>query len=424
MVTQTASGVSEGMDSVDVERSVKAGVGYSDNTGSGQAGRLAAEAAMQDAGITSADLVILFANSRHDSVALLDGVRSVVGPDARLIGGSASGVITNDSLGYDGYQVGVGVLKSDRLSIDLFVETGLNDNEEATGVALAQQIAAQDYQGQPSIVLLYDWVKQLAHAGPPALNFATPLLAGFASVLNPLPALAGAGLLGDGTFQLPNVQWIDDRIEQQSAMALVLSGGVRMDTLILHGCKPSSSYHTITETSGNMILQIDDRPALDVIDDLVGRNSGLVWEEYPLFVTLGVNKGDKFDEFSEDNYANRLCFAISREHRALIMFEPDLKPGDEVQLMRRSIGLDYIGQRINQHLESLGAVRPFFALYIDCLGRAGAYSNMDQEEAEAVQKQIGMDIPLLGMYSGVEIARVGPDVQALDWTGVLCLFSE
>jgi hypothetical protein len=37
---------------------------------------------------------------------------------------------------------------------------------------------------------------------------------------------------------------------------------------------------------------------------------------------------------------------------------------------------------------------------------------------------LGDKIPLLGIYSGVEIARVGGDLQPLDWTGVLCIFSE
>ena len=41
-----------------------------------------------------------------------------------------------------------------------------------------------------------------------------------------------------------------------------------------------------------------------------------------------------------------------------------------------------------------------------------------------VQRAIGAHVPLLGFYSGVEIARVGGQLQALDWTGVLCLFSE
>lgn len=49
---------------------------------------------------------------------------------------------------------------------------------------------------------------------------------------------------------------------------------------------------------------------------------------------------------------------------------------------------------------------------------------MEREEAEVVQEVIGVRMPLLGMYSGVEIARVRDDMEALDWTGVLCVFSE
>jgi hypothetical protein len=222
----------------------------------------------------------------------------------------------------------------------------------------------------------------------------------------------------------PTFQWFDHRIEQHSAMALVLSGGVRMDTIIMHGCKPASRYHTITKTEGAVVLEIDGKPALDAIAELLGPDSDKSWEDYPLFVTLGVNKGDKFGAFKEEEYANRLVMAVDQHRRGLVMFEDDLKPGFEVQLMRRSIDFDYIGRRADELLARLESRTPFFALYIDCAGRAGAYCGTEREEAEEVQRVIGARMPLLGMYSGVEIAKVGQTMQALDWTGVLCVFSE
>ena len=48
----------------------------------------------------------------------------------------------------------------------------------------------------------------------------------------------------------------------------------------------------------------------------------------------------------------------------------------------------------------------------------------DNSLGEEVQKFIPADVPLLGIYSGVEIGKIGADVQALDWTGVLCVFSQ
>jgi small ligand-binding sensory domain FIST len=92
--------------------------------------------------------------------------------------------------------------------------------------------------------------------------------------------------------------------------------------------------------------------------------------------------------------------------------------------MRRSLDFAYIRKRAEDILGRIGDRKPFFALYIDCAGRASAYCGTEREEAEEVQKVIGSKMPLLGVYSGVEIAKVGKGMQALDWTGVLCVFSE
>ena len=107
-----------------------------------------------------------------------------------------------------------------------------------------------------------------------------------------------------------------------------------------------------------------------------------------------------------------------------MMFESDLKEGHEVQLMRRSMDFDYVEKGVDDVLRQVGDRTPFFALYIDCAARASAYAGTEREEAEVIQQTIGARMPLLGMYSGVEIADVGGAIQALDWTGVLCVFSE
>jgi small ligand-binding sensory domain FIST len=192
----------------------------------------------------------------------------------------------------------------------------------------------------------------------------------------------------------------------------------------MHGCRPAGGYHTITRAEGPAVIEIDGKPALEVISQLLGPESDKDWEDYPLFVTLGVNKGDKFGLFREEDYANRLVMAVDKARGALVMFEDDLKAGFDIQLMRRSIDFTYVGRRANDLLARVVERSPFFALYIDCAGRASAYCGTEREEAEEVQRVMQPRLPLLGMYSGVEIAKVGPDMQALDWTGVLCVFSE
>ena len=360
------------------------------------------------------------ATPKHDPQQLARGAQEVLGEAAQIVGGSAGGAITNNSLGYDGYQVGIGVLSSGVYQADVFLERDLSDNEFDVGKKLGRKL---EQSGASSVLFFYDSLKRPAADGGPELNLATPILEGMEQSLSSWPSVAGAGLVADAAMLQPSYLLLDDQVIKQSAMALAFSGGVQMGTLILHGCKPASPYHTITRTEGNAVLEIDGEPALEMVDKMLGQANRMNWKDFPFFITLGLNRGDKFEAFDAKNYANRLCFSVDADKKALIMFEPDLQPGDEVQLMRRSIDLDYVGDQIKEFRKQLKSKEPFFARYIDCVGRASAYSGTEEEEASEVQRHIG-DIPLLGFYSGVEVARCGSDIQALDWTGVLCIFSD
>ena len=116
-----------------------AGVGFSENPKSYDAGVEAVSAAMAEARVEQCDLALMFVTPRQDSSQLREGVRSVIGPMARLIGGYSVGIITKDALAYAGYQVGVAVFSSDSMEIDMFIEKGLPDNEFNVGVALGKQ---------------------------------------------------------------------------------------------------------------------------------------------------------------------------------------------------------------------------------------------------------------------------------------------
>jgi hypothetical protein len=402
----------------------RAGVAYTENPNSRAAGAEAAREALERAGLDRADLVLAFQTSKHDPHAFHAGVRSVVGEDARLVGGYAAGIITNHRLGYEGHQAGVAVISAPSMRMDVLVEGDLRGRgPEAAGVSLGRRLRDVSFDGDPNLLLFYDAIKENVD-DTLHLNMATPLLQGMSEgmgvSLREWPPTSGVGMMGDMQWN-ETWQFLDGEVKQQTATALCLSGGVRMDTVIMHGCKPAGRYYKVTRTDGPVLLELEGRPALEVMGEVLGDRSS--WEEYPMFLTLGLNKGDKFEEFREENWANRLCMSIDRERGGLVMFEPDLKEGMEVTLMRRSIDFDYIGERARSLLERTEGRRPFFALYIDCVGRAAAYCGMEAEEAEEVQKALG-DIPLFGFYSGVEIAQVGGEVQALDWTGVLCVFSE
>lgn len=405
---------------ITVERHTRAGVGFSEQATSREAGAEAAQAAFTQGALEECDLALMFATSKHDPVAFRDGVRSVVGPDARLIGGSAVGVITNDKMGYDGFEGAVAAIACGDMRADLFIEGGLPERERAVGTALARQIVERGYDDRPTLLLLYDMVKRGLPGEGLSMNMATPLLTGMGEVLGEWPAVAGAGMIGDMQFN-PTFQWFDDRIEHHGAMALALAGDVQMDTIVMHGCTPATSYKTITSAEGNVVLEFDGRPAIETVAAAFGADTS--WHEYPLYITLGMNQGEKFGEVHDEDYVVRLCMDVDRERGGLVMFGDDMQAGTEVQLMRRTLDLDYVRQQAEEISGRLGDRTPFLAVYIDCAGRAGAYCGTDFEEAAGVQEIIGDKMPLIGWYVGCELAKAGPTMQTHNWTGVLSILS-
>jgi hypothetical protein len=90
---------------------MRARVGYSENPDTFNAGVEAAKTALaQDAPTAPCDVAFLFSTSRHEPGLLRDAVASVVGDNAKIVGGGAIGSITNDHYGYAGDQVGLALV--------------------------------------------------------------------------------------------------------------------------------------------------------------------------------------------------------------------------------------------------------------------------------------------------------------------------
>jgi len=398
---------------------MKVGVGYSDNPETTAAGVQAAESAVIQAGRNDpCDLILLFSTAMHEPTVLRNAVLSVVGNTVPIYGGGTAGVITNEYFGYAGDQVGAACIWLDGVHCEVLAEGGLNNGEEATGLRLGKRLAELGTSPDSPMMLFYDAVDKTHGL---RLMMATYLLEGLEKGLGFSPDLAGVGMIGDLTCS-PTEQWIGNTIGKSNAIALVFSGDIRMDSVIIHGCRPATQYYTVTKSAGPVILEINGEPAIPFIDKLL--NSAIAPEQYPFFLIFGINHGERWGEFDEDAYASRLCLGIDPPSNGIVMFEPDMVEGTEFQLMFRSLEPDYIKPKIDEVFERLEGRQPVFGVFIDCAGRCAGYAGSDREDAVFVQRTVAGRVPILGLYNGVEIAPLGGRPRGLDWTGVFCLFSQ
>src|SRR3712207_5589563 len=116
----------------------KAGVGISRHHNPNVAGREAAEQALQKAGVSKPDFVLMFASIGYDQHSLLRAVREATG-GAPLTGCSAGGTINGDDADESNFSVLVTAISSDRLRWHNGIARGLVRSEEHTSELQSRQ---------------------------------------------------------------------------------------------------------------------------------------------------------------------------------------------------------------------------------------------------------------------------------------------
>lgn len=405
---------------------MKVGIGFCDEWDAFVSGRKSAAEAIERGDIERPDCTLAFCHGQMSHEEFLRGILSITGEGVPVLGGSAIGVITNDHLSYEGHPSAVAVFQWESVLCRFEVAKILNGDAKSAGRELVCRLSSRE--SDRLLLIFYDSI-QVPSGGTngPVLNASSLVVQGIEQEVDPGTPLVGAGLIGDYSFG-PVHQFCGGMISNQSIIGLMLGGAITPFCRIMHGCTPlDGRYHTITRMEGSSIFELDGRPVVEMIDEIYGNR---VWRlQHPVhLLALGVNHGERWGTPRESEYVNRLIAGILPDGSGVSLFETDFQLGEEIQFMIRDNNTMVESAARNslelmEDIEKSGK-RPHFALYIDCAGRASAHSNAVVEEAWEVQKALNSHgIPLLGFYSGVEIAPLLRKSRGLDWTGVLIVLA-
>lgn len=80
-------------------------------------------------------------------------------------------------------------------------------------------------------------------------------------------------------------QYTGGGMDKHAVISMAFSDDIRMDSVIVHGCRPASPYYTVTKADGSAILEINGKPALQFMDELL--NSAVASENYPFSCCSG-----------------------------------------------------------------------------------------------------------------------------------------
>ena len=406
---------------------MKTGIGYCNEKDAILSGKKVAEKAIEKGAIESPGLVLAFCSGQLDHDYFFKGLQSVVGNKVPIIGGSAVGLITNDHLSYDGYPAGAAIVQLDGGRCDVASEGDLDKDERVAAKKLMEKLS----NGLDSKLLLmfYDSIKIPAtETSPPIMNASRPLIKGLEEKLNSNIPIVGAGVVGDFNFS-PTRQFCGFHVGDQSVVGTLLAGDFEPYSRIMHGCTPKDGiYHTITKIEGPVIYEVDGQPIVEMIDEMYANQD---WQsQIPAKrLTIGINRGEKYGDFEESEYVNRLIAGVLPKGEGVVLFEMDLEEGTEILFMLRD-ATKMIESAKKNSIELIEQIKsddrsPVFGLYIDCAGRTAGFSDTLTEEAAEVQHVFNKyEVPLLGFYSGVEVTPLLGKSRGLDWTGVLLILAK
>ncbi|MGD9158195.1 MAG: FIST N-terminal domain-containing protein, partial [Desulfobacteraceae bacterium] len=148
---------------------MKVGIGCANETDGLLSGRIVAENAIKDGKIVKPGLVIAFCSGDMDHYEYFTGLKTIVGDDVPIVGGSAVGVITNKNLSYDGSPAGAAIIEAEDLHISLGAAGDLDKNEKAAGQKLGEKLSKSP-EGN-LLLLFYDSIKKApTETSPPVIN--------------------------------------------------------------------------------------------------------------------------------------------------------------------------------------------------------------------------------------------------------------
>jgi hypothetical protein len=391
--------------------SIQAGVGMSHHRNPKVASQEATNKALEAAGVDKPDFVFMFASVGYNQQALLKAVREAT-DGAPLCGCSGEGIIAGGEADESNFSVAVMAIRSDQIRFSHGVVTGLKEDPAKAGRAIAEAIQPEVSSDTLALFLFPDGV---------TVNF-DRLVAGLEGQLNLdhlLPLVGGTA--GDNLEFKRTYQYANDQVVSDGVAWALLSGQARIAWAVNHSCVPVGIEHKVTRCEGNVIYEIDDRPAVEVVKDYVTEAGIEDWAGTVLTLPLGFKIPGHMQDY--DEYIIRGMVGGKDDTTGSVTIPTEVSEGTSIWLTRRDYeklahGVERAAEEIKTQL---GEEPARLVFQFDCAARGKAILREQQklQLLKMLRQQVGPEVPWLGFYTFGEIAPVGERNYFHNYTVVL-----
>ncbi len=312
-------------------------------------------------------------------------------PQAHILGCSTGGQIINDDVTDD--EIAVATLQFDATPLRIACEAApAPECSRSCGEAIGRTLAAENLAG---IFVLSD-----------GLNVnGSELVAGMISVVDASVPVTG-GLAGDGAKFQETLVGADCEPRKQTVAAVGFYGpSVRIGHGSAGGWDDFGPRRRITRSRGNVLFELDGKPALDLYEWYLGEDDVKGLPGTALLFPLRIRNPER-----PDHDIVRTILAVDHKARSMT-FAGDVPEGWVAQLMRGNF--DRLAAGAARAARQAAAGKPEtrsgdeVAVLVSCIGRRLLMGQHTIDEVEAASAELGTDVSRLGFYSYGEISPHG-----------------
>jgi hypothetical protein len=306
-------------------------------------------------------------------------------PNAHIIGCTSAGEIIGEGV-YDGSIVVSAVdFENTPISVASIPISTMADSFRA-GAQLGKELNRSGLRG---IIAISEGIR---------VN-GSELVRGIVSAVGDDIPITG-GLAGDGIrFKITRVS-CDSKPEPERIAGIGFYGpAITTSHGSVSGCDPFGPERHITRSKGNILYELDGKPALELYKRYLGDEADNLPASallFPLMVYPANNKGSGIV---------RTVLSVSEDDQSMT-FAGDVPQGYTAQLMRANFDRLIDGARTAAKIAQ-GGIKgkgAKLAILISCVGRKMILGQRTADEVEAVHEILGHDVAQIGFYSYGEIS--------------------
>lgn len=236
----------------------------------------------------------------------------------------------------------------------------------------------------------------------------------------PRPVLGG---LASGDFSAQTTQvYLNGEVFEEGGVGISVGGAVGLAGVTSQGCTPIGETWTLTKVEQNIIQEIGNRPAYQVLAETFNALSAAEQKKAQGNLFIGLVMNEYLDDFHRGDFLIRNLLGADPQSGAIAVGAMP-RPGQTIQFQRRSASAasEDMTELLARAKKRLGDATVYGGCLCCCNGRGSHLFGKPNHDAEMVQQQFG-PIGLAGFFCNGEIGPVGERNFLHGYTASLALF--